>query len=104
MQEMVIKSQLDLQLWNKLIMTYNKLGFCVAPKNIPLSITNIATEFNITRQKVSTFIKRCKEAEFVIINKRLIYLNPYVVTPYGANDTILHDLQENWNELLESQK
>lgn len=97
MQESTVRSLLDLRLWNYLVANFKQSGICM-DGNKPITITLLSTEFSVTRQKVSAFIKRAIEADFVRKQGTSLQLNPYVLIPYGIADKPLYDLQQNWSE------
>ena len=95
MQEEVITSTLDLKIWNLLVNSYKKHGIC-EHNGSPISINGLSSHFEVTRQKISKFIKRAKDANFIQVRNRLIYINPHVLVPYAISDNDLYDLQQQW--------
>ena len=100
MQEEVITSTLDLKMWNYLVNCYSKAGLCRV-NGEPVTITILTKHFNVTRQKVSKFIKKCIDAGFLMKSGTSLLLNPLVVVPYGINDADLYLLQQTWIRLSE---
>ena len=97
-QEEIINSKLDLKIFNFLVRHYTKIGF-VNIKGTPVKINYIAKKFNVSRQKVSSFIKKAMDAGFIKKDKGLIVLNPFILIPYNISDKDLYHLQEHWKEL-----
>jgi len=103
MQEEVITSTLDLKMWNYLVNCYSKAGLCRV-NGVPVTITILTKHFNVTRQKVSKFIKRTIDAGFLMKSGTSLLLNPLVVVPYGISDGDLYHLQQTWIKLSEQSK
>ena len=95
MQEDTVRSLLDLKLWNFLVSSYKQSGVCMHNLK-PVTITLLTEEFTVTRQKVSAFIKRGIEANFIRKQGTSLTLNPYVLVPFGISDEGLHELQSAW--------
>ena len=103
MQEESVRSLLDLRLWNYLTANFKQSGICISATK-PITITTLSTEFNVTRQKISSFIRRSILAGFVRKQGTTITLNPFVLIPYGITDPALHELQTNWGNLPNQNK
>ena len=101
-QEYIIKSALDLKLFNFLIKHQNRDSY-VMVNGKPVNITYLSKHFNISRQKVSTFIKRTREADFLKKVNSLFMLNPFVVVPYNISNKDLAELQARWKALEEEE-
>jgi len=91
----ILHSNLDVQLYNYLKLNQSKSGV-VAYKGEPIGIKDIASAFSISRRKVSDFISRCIEVDLVRKNKRALVLNPYLLLPYNNSKDINFLLQLDW--------
>ena len=101
-QEKIIKSLLDLKIYNFLVKYCSKSGF-VSIKGKPITITYLSNKFNVSRQKISTFIKRAREANFIKKDGTLLMINPFIIVPYNISDKDLFELQNNWRRLNDKQ-
>jgi hypothetical protein len=95
MQEATVRSLLDLKLWNYLVKNFKQSGVCMT-NGKPITITSLTEVFGITRQKVSGFIRRAIEADFIRKQGTSLTINPLVLIPYGIADKPLYELQEAW--------
>jgi len=95
MQEESIVSVLDLKMWNYLVLNFKQNGICMYRSKY-ITITTLAEKFKVTRQKVSKFIRKCRESGFLHKQGTMLILNPFVVLPYGISDDALYQLQQTW--------
>jgi len=97
MQEYVVSSKLELRLWNFIVSNFKQCGH-VQLNLKDITITELTKEFNITRQKVSSFIRKAIECGFIQKRGTLLYVNPFVVVPYEISDDNLHTIQKVWDK------
>jgi hypothetical protein len=102
MQEQVVKSTQDLKIWNLLINSHKKDG-SVKDRTDFLSVNGLAKHFECSRQNISSFIRRSKQANFIQVRNRIIYINPFVSIPYAISDTDLYEIQTKWTEFEDKQ-
>ena len=94
----IVNSSLDMRIVSY-ILKHNSLHGVVKYKSSTraIGINDLANEFGTTRKKVSEVIKRCIDCELVKKNKRELVLNPYIISPFNANNDTLYALQTYWD-------
>ena len=88
----IIKSNIDF-----IIITRIREMFTYRQIENNLSPTQLAKDFNVSRQKISNLLKQMKEQKMILKVKGTIYrFNPFMYIPFRAN---AEELQREWDEL-----
>ena len=101
-QESIVRSLLDLKIFNFLVKHYSRSGIVMA-NNKAVTITYLSKHFGVTRQKISTFIRRARKANFVKKEGTSLLLNPFIIVPYNVSNKDLAELQARWKALEEEE-
>jgi predicted transcriptional regulator len=69
---------------------------------VGINQTKLAKKHNVSRQKISSIVKKLCDNEFIRKEMNGVYrLNPYVYLPYNADG---HSMQKAWDERTEHTK
>jgi len=87
----VISSNTDTRLFNYIKSLMDKNG------QILINQTHIASEFNLSRQKIATFIKKLINTGFIhkVVNGVYI-INPFIIRPKGMSNEDCEAAQTYW--------
>ncbi len=66
---------------------------------INIKINNLAKDFEASRMKISSFIKKLKDADFIKGDRGIFMVNPKMFVPQNASNEIVKELQDDWNNI-----
>ena len=94
----IVNSSLDMKIVAYML-KHNTLAGEVKHEKIsePIGITELANKFDTSRKKISELLKRCLDTGLIKKNKRVLVVNPYIVSPHGANNNVMFILQTAWD-------
>lgn len=93
----LIKSNTDAKLFTYMITNQSKKTKVTVTGSNGVSVKFLAQKFEVTERKVQKFISEAIELDMLKRIGKEIYLNPYLVQPFGSNNHILHQLQVWWD-------
>ncbi len=99
--EQVINSNTDFKIISYILTHQSSKGFIKNNQSKPISINELSILFKISRIKISLLIKKLIEVNILKKHKRILYLNPYLILPYGNNTDDNYILQLMWTHNYE---
>ena len=66
---------------------------------INIKVNNLAKDFEVSRVKISSFIKKLKDADFIKGSRGIFLVNPRMFVPQNASNEIVKELQDEWKEI-----
>lgn len=93
----VANSNLDIRIISKIVKSITQEGF-VGSGTVHTTVTGLAKEFETTPRKVRDVVKRLEEVDLVRRVSKRIYVNPYIILPYGVSQDQGQLLQLRWND------
>lgn len=96
-----IKSNLEMRIVGYIMTNQSSTSFVKASNGKPITIQQLATKFDTSDRKVRGLIANLEEAELVLRNGKIIYINPFIQLPFGNSEDSNFIVQLMWKHKYE---
>jgi len=99
--EQVINSNIDFKIISYILGHQSTKSFIKNQYSKAIGINELANMFNVSRVKISSLVRKLIEIDIIKKHKRILYLNPYLILPYGNSTDDNFILQLMWSHNYE---